>query len=43
MRKLLLSLGAAALIALVGARAAAADGRMFVTQNGAGVAHGSLR
>jgi hypothetical protein len=43
MRKLLLSLGAAALIALVGARAAAADGPMFVTQNGAGVAHGSLR
>lgn len=43
MRKLLLSLGAAAVIALVSARAAAADGPMFVTQNGTGVAHGSLR
>jgi hypothetical protein len=43
MRKLLLSLGAAALIALVGARAAGADGPMFVIQDGAGVAHGSLR
>jgi hypothetical protein len=43
MRKLLFTLGAAALIALVGARTAAADGPMFVTQDGAGVAHGSLR
>jgi hypothetical protein len=43
MRKLLLSLGAAALIALVSARGAAADGPMFVTQNGTGVADGSLR
>jgi hypothetical protein len=43
MRKLLLSLGVAALIALVSARGAAADGPMFVTQNGTGVAHGSLR
>src|SRR5438477_45567 len=36
MRKLLLSLGAAVLIAVVGARAAAADGPMFVTQDGTG-------
>jgi len=43
MRKLLLSLAVAALVALVSARAAAADGPMFVTQNGAGVAHDSLR
>lgn len=43
MRKLLLSLAVAALITLVSARAASADGPMFVTQNGSGVAHGSLR
>jgi hypothetical protein len=43
MRKLLLSLAVATLSAVVGARAAAADGPMFVTQNGTGVAHGSLR
>src|ERR1700745_2802267 len=43
MRKLVLSLGAAVLIALVSARAAAADRPMFVTQNGTGVARGSLR
>jgi LPXTG-motif cell wall-anchored protein len=43
MRKLLLSLGAAALIALVSARVAAADGPMFVTQDGGGVVRGSLR
>src|SRR5438067_2111463 len=45
MRKLLLSLGAAVLIAVVGARAAAADGPMFVTQDGTGTgtANGSLR
>jgi len=45
MRKVLLSLGAAVLIAVVGARAAAADGPMFVTQDGTGTAtaNGSLR
>jgi hypothetical protein len=43
MRRLLLLLAAAALVALAGARTAAADGPMFVTQNGTGVAHGSLR
>jgi hypothetical protein len=43
MRKLLLSLGATALIAVVSAQAAAADGPMFVTQDGAGTAYGSLR
>jgi hypothetical protein len=43
MRKLLLWLAAAALVVLVGARAAAADGPMFVTQDGAGVAGASLR
>jgi hypothetical protein len=44
MRRLLLSLGAAAFIAVVSARGAAADGPMFVTQDGAGVAvPGSLR
>jgi hypothetical protein len=43
MRKLLLWLAAAALIALVSAQVAAADGPMFVTQDGAGVARGSLR
>jgi hypothetical protein len=43
MRKLLLSLGATALIAVVSAPAAAADGPTFVTQDGTGTAHGSLR
>lgn len=42
MRRLSLFL-AAALVALVGAGVAAADGPMLVTQNGSGVAHGSLR
>src|SRR3954462_15705982 len=43
MRKLLLSLGATALIAVVSAQAAAADGPTFVTQDGTGTAYGSLR
>src|SRR5262245_55389138 len=43
MGKLLLTLGAAVLVALVGARLAAADGPLFVTQDGTGVAHDSLR
>jgi hypothetical protein len=43
MRKLLLSLGAVALIAVVSAQAAAADGPTFVTQDGTGTANGSLR
>jgi hypothetical protein len=43
MRKLLLSLGATALVAVASAPAAAADGPTFVTQDGTGTAHGSLR
>ena len=43
MRKLLLLLGVAALMAVVSAQAAAADGPMFVTQDGTGTAYGSLR
>jgi hypothetical protein len=43
MRRLLLSLVVVVLIALAGARAAAADGPMFVTQDGTGVGPGSLR
>jgi hypothetical protein len=43
MRKLLLLLGATALIAVVSAQAAAADGPTFVTQDGTGTAYGSRR
>lgn len=43
MRRLLLSLGVAALIAVASARAAPADGPTFVTQDGTGTANGSLR
>jgi hypothetical protein len=43
MRKLLLSLGAIVVVAVVSAQAAAADGPMFVTQGGTGTGHGSVR